>query len=375
MSAYYNEFDPFAAAWLRELIKSGFIPEGDVDERSIVDVSPDDLKGYTQCHFFAGIGGWAFAARLAGIPDDFPLWTGSCPCQSFSTAGQKKGFDDERHLWPTFFKLIEARKPPIVAGEQVEAAIRFGWLDLVAGDLQRCGYAVGAAVLPAASIGAPHIRKRLYWGGVGVTPKSLPDSYSSRQSEFFANVAANASEPEDVQRQPSLFDVPLADTDGHGRAARQIQPKSCDSRTSESAGRDQSALENAAGDRLERFDQYQPATREGRTTVDGSGAAYGLADADLFGRRGRRTEGSNRESERLQIGCEKSLPLPSIFWEHCEWRAGIDGTIRPVEPQSFPLAYGVPARVGRLRGYGNAIVPQCAQVFLEELIAAAIEAG
>lgn len=165
MSAYYNEFDPFAAAWLRELIKSGFIPEGDVDERSIVDVSPDDLKGYTQCHFFAGIGGWAFAARLAGIPDDFPLWTGSCPCQSFSTAGQKKGFDDERHLWPTFFKLIEARKPPIVAGEQVEAAIRFGWLDLVAGDLQRCGYAVGAAVLPAASIGAPHIRKRLYWGG------------------------------------------------------------------------------------------------------------------------------------------------------------------------------------------------------------------
>ena len=168
--AYYNEFDPFAAAWLRELIKSGFIPDGDVDERSIADVSPDDLKGYTQCHFFAGIGGWAFAARLAGIPDDFPLWTGSCPCQSFSTAGQKKGFDDERHLWPTFFKLIEARKPPIVAGEQVEAAIRFGWLDLVAGDLQRCGYAVGAAVLSAASIGAPHIRKRLYWGGGWETP-------------------------------------------------------------------------------------------------------------------------------------------------------------------------------------------------------------
>ena len=166
MSAYYNEFDPFAAAWLRELIKSGFIPEGDVDERSIVDVSPDDLKGYTQCHFFAGIGGWALAARLAGIPDDFPLWTGSCPCQSFSTAGQKKGFDDERHLWPIFFKLIEARKPPIVAGEQVEAAIRFGWLDLVAGDLQRCGYAFGAAVLPAASIGAPHIRKRLYFCAV-----------------------------------------------------------------------------------------------------------------------------------------------------------------------------------------------------------------
>ena len=310
MSAYYNEFDPFAAAWLRELIKSGFIPEGDVDERSIVDVSPDDLKGYTQCHFFAGIGGWALAARLAGIPDDFPLWTGSCPCQSFSTAGQKKGFDDERHLWPTFFKLIEARKPPIVAGEQVEAAIRFGWLDLVAGDLQRCGYAFGAAVLPAASIGAPHIRKRLYWGGVGDTPERIYNTYSSRRFE------TSAAKPEAAEQlQPSLFDSP-----------------------------------NANGDQS-------------------------MADADLLGRRGRRTEGSNRESERLQIGCEKSLPLPSIFWERCEWRSGNDGTIRPVEPQSFPLAYGVPARVGRLRGYGNAIVPQCAQVFLEELIAAAIEAG
>ena len=63
MSAYYNEFDPFAAAWLRNLIAQGLIAPGDVDERSIKDVSPDDLRGYTQCHFFAGIGGWSYAAR------------------------------------------------------------------------------------------------------------------------------------------------------------------------------------------------------------------------------------------------------------------------------------------------------------------------
>ena len=84
---YYNEHDAKAAAWMRELIKEGLIADGDVDERSIVDVQPGDLAGYTQCHWFAGIGGWSLALRLAGWPDDRPVWTGSCPCQPFSSAG------------------------------------------------------------------------------------------------------------------------------------------------------------------------------------------------------------------------------------------------------------------------------------------------
>ena len=66
MTAYYNEFDPFAAAWLRELIAAGLVASGDVDERSIVDVQAGDVAGYAQCHFFAGIGGWSYALRLAG---------------------------------------------------------------------------------------------------------------------------------------------------------------------------------------------------------------------------------------------------------------------------------------------------------------------
>ncbi len=84
MTAYYNEFDPAAEAWLRELIKAGEIAPGDVDTRSIEDVRPSDLRGYTQCHFFAGIGGWSLALRMAGWPDDRPVWTGSCPCQPFT---------------------------------------------------------------------------------------------------------------------------------------------------------------------------------------------------------------------------------------------------------------------------------------------------
>src|SRR4030095_3056253 len=91
MSAYYNEIDHAAAEWLRALIAAGLIPAGDVDERSIADVGPHDLAGYDQCHFFAGIGGWPYALRLAGWPDDRSVWTGSCPCPPFSPAGEGSG--------------------------------------------------------------------------------------------------------------------------------------------------------------------------------------------------------------------------------------------------------------------------------------------
>jgi len=131
MGAYYNENDPFAAAWLRELIKAGLIADGEVDERSIVDVSPDDLRGFVQCHFFAGIGGWSYALRLAGWPDDRAVWTGSCPCQPFSSAGKGDGADDSRHLWPAWFRLIAECRPVAVFGEQVASADGLGWLDRV----------------------------------------------------------------------------------------------------------------------------------------------------------------------------------------------------------------------------------------------------
>lgn len=163
MAAYYNEIEPFAALWLRNLIAAGHIAAGDVDTRSIIEVKPDDLRGYTQCHFFAGIGGWSAGLRLAGWPDDRPVWTGSCPCQPFSTAGEQRGSDDVRHLWPTFFRLIAECSPATVFGEQVAGAAGLAWLDHVCADLEGSGYAAAAAIVPACGVGAPHRRDRLWW--------------------------------------------------------------------------------------------------------------------------------------------------------------------------------------------------------------------
>jgi DNA (cytosine-5)-methyltransferase 1 len=178
---YYNEHDKKAAAWIRELISAGVIAPGEVDERSIADVKSTELARYVQCHFFAGIGGWSYALRLAGWPDNRAVWTGSCPCQPLSCAGKCRGEKDERHLWPEFYRLISKRKPSTVLGEQVASKDGLEWLNGISLDLEELGYAVGSADLPAASVGAPHIRQRFFWvadseggdGGLSIQPGGL----------------------------------------------------------------------------------------------------------------------------------------------------------------------------------------------------------
>lgn len=181
---YYNEWDKYAAQWLRNLIHERLIPDGHVDDRSITDVEPSDLDGYTQCHFFAGIAGWSYALQLAGWPEDREIWTGSCPCQPFSVAGQGAGQDDPRHLWPHMFRLIRAKRPAVFMGEQVYAAVGKGWLDGVFADLEGEGYACGAIGVPACAVNAPHRRDRLWFvadsrsaRGEGLEPAECPGSF------------------------------------------------------------------------------------------------------------------------------------------------------------------------------------------------------
>jgi len=163
MTAYYNEFDPKAAAWLRQLIINGDIADGVVDERSITEVQADDLNGFTQHHFFAGIGVWSYALRNAGWSDHRPVATASLPCQPFSAAGNQKGKEDERHLLPHFLELVGQCNFHTIFGEQVETAIKHGWLDDLYAEMENQDYSVGSAIIGAHSLGKAHIRKRIYW--------------------------------------------------------------------------------------------------------------------------------------------------------------------------------------------------------------------
>lgn len=161
-SAFYNDNDAYAAAWTRNLIAAGEIAAGVVDERSIRDLQPSDVASFRQCHFFSGIGVWSRALRDAGWPDDVNVWSGSCPCQGWSSAGKRRGFSDDRHLWPEWFRLISACRPSLVVGEQVASKDGLAWLDAVLDDLEGADYACQAFDLPACSVGAPHRRQRLY---------------------------------------------------------------------------------------------------------------------------------------------------------------------------------------------------------------------
>nr|WP_246290759.1 DNA cytosine methyltransferase [Paraburkholderia fynbosensis] len=119
--------------------------------------------GFIQCHYFAGIGVWSSALRLAGWPDDRPVWTGYCPCQPFSQAGKGAGFADARHLWPARHNLISECRPPVIFGEQLVSKDVDPWIDLVFDDLEAMEYAGAANPFPSAGVGAPHIRDRTFF--------------------------------------------------------------------------------------------------------------------------------------------------------------------------------------------------------------------
>lgn len=297
--AYYNEIDRKAAAWLRELIKGGHIAPGEVDERDLRDVTPSDLRGFIQHHFFAGIGVWSYALRLAGWPDDKPVWTGSCPCQPFSAAGKGTGFADERHLWPAWHWLIKEFRPSRIFGEQVASKDGIAWLDLVSSDLEGEGYSVGPVVLPACGIGAPHIRSRLWF---------------------------------------------VADSDGGNSSTEREQRGGQYGLLAED--RSSSQLAHAV---LERS--------QGRPEL----AQSERASAPLLCEPSFMDHSNNRRSTIQKSGAKLGEPGPvNGYWGDSEWIFCRDEKYRPVEPGAFPLVNGAPARMGRLRGYGNAIVAQVA---------------
>ena len=382
---YYNEYDRKTAAWLRELIKAGAIPDGHVDERSIADVQPTDLAGYTQCHFFAGIGGWSYALQLAGWPSDRPVWTGSCPCQPFSAAGKGLAQADERHLWPVFFDLIRQCRPEHVFGEQVASAIGHGWLDGVSSDLEAEGYACGATVLGAHSVNSPHQRQRLYWVAHsesarrrqharairGATAEGVRKSEGQDiwRTEWEAGRACNSSAVDglDDARRPS--DERRGELGNVGRTAGEEQGEARQRQRSGDA--DSDSVQDDCGLVLsdcdgcsQRGDATTPAGYRNPANAAGCGIDWVAHTNEKRRGKLRRCQGQK------QPDADKQPTDGGSFWSeftlvHCR-----DGKIRrvPTEPAFFPLAHGIPARVVRLRGYGNAIVPECAKIFIEAFL-------
>ena len=309
---YYNENDPKAAQWLRNLITAGLIPPGHVDDRSIAEVTGADLDGYTQCHFFAGIGGWSYALQLAGWPVDRPVWTGSCPCQPFSCSGKRKGEADERHLWPEMHRLIRERRPATCFGEQVASDDGCRWLAGVFADLEAMEYRVAGADLCAAGEAAPHIRQRLFWVAHANGHAHRADS---RQSD--------------------------AGADGRGYVGGSCKADGI----CEFCG---------YGFDIKLLGRYGCPNCEG----DGVGLTIGTRLERLAG------DGSHGHQPG-RVGAVQGGPVAAAgAWSDYSLRPFRDGKVRRVEPGTFPVADGVPGRMVKLRGYGNAIVPQVAATFI-----------
>jgi DNA (cytosine-5)-methyltransferase 1 len=329
VTAYYNEFDRQKAAWLRNLIEEGEVAHGIVDERSIEEVQPDDLAGFTQHHFFAGIGLWSLCLRRAGWPDDRPVWTGSCPCGPFSIAGKQEGFEDPRHLWPEWFRLIGERRPRVVFGEQSDQAL--AWLDLVQGDLEGRGYAFGAVDIPAAGFGGAHRRNRL--GFVADTDHA--EWWSDRAPWHDGHWPKTGR----VKSYGHLGDGGPGLGVGHAGGARRGRNAGADDRTqTESAG----ARLFARG----LSDQPGPPSATGGPGVaQGDTCLAGLPDAQLGVV--RRAWGWGEGGAVEQSG--------DPLWAGVDWLLCRDSKWRPIESGLSPLVDASPARMVRLRGYGDGI--------------------
>jgi DNA (cytosine-5)-methyltransferase 1 len=414
---YYNEFDKQKAAWLRELIAQGAVARGEVDERDIKDIRPSELKGYRQCHFFAGIGVWSYALRLAGWPDEREVWTGSCPCGPFSEAGKRAGFADERHLWPYWFHLIEhGRSSGIpVFGEQVASKGGLAWLDLVQSDLEGTQNAFWAMDLCAAGFGTPHIRQRLYW--VASRARAMGDTTTQRLSLWPSEEIPGSGSCSLSERSSDACSLGIAPSEGQqgredfsrdcGKELQALERAGSITHPSDSVGSLVDADgRNTSTERQQRGRQQRFLAPD--CSVDPSDSVGSLEHSEGIGRRRRPDNEDGRWGELSPSDSGPAEPGPvNGFWAGATWIRCTDGKYRAVESidartiESWPVAMadGVAADLGlvriegsgaqgreawegfvwplihkgkartsRLRGYGDAIVAQQAAEFIRAVV-------
>lgn len=320
----YNEIDSFAAEWIRQLSQRDAIAPGLVDNRSVEDLEPAQLIQYTQCHFFAGIGAWSYALRLAGWPDDLPVWTASLPCQPFSVSGKRRGAADERHLWPLFFWLVRQCRPRVIFGEQVSSADGVAWFDTVSNDLEAAGYTTAALDLCAAGVGAPHIRQRLYWV-----------AYTNGDESICGVIGRRAAGTDATERHRSATGSGCSGVIG---------------------------MADTGSDRRPGF-WPEAATKKGRSSGFSAGGELAI-----------RPEGCPVSN----FGDSRAMAAAG-FWHSPDWIDCRSGKKRPIEPGTCPLVDGIAfesmgrgrsrsLRPALLKGYGNSIVAPLAAEFIRSFV-------
>lgn len=251
--------------------------------------------------------------------DELPqvdLIVGGYPCQPFSAAGQRRGAKDDRHLWPYLFAAVRCLRPAWALFENVAGHVSLG-LDDVCADLEGEGYAVRPLLIPACAVDAPHRRARVFIvahapgrGRDGVALQQGPGATWRGRSPELGTSGALA-DPESLGRgegEPEPI-IPQRIADAHGACAA-------------------SPVGDTNGARL-----------------------------PLPQQRGESDQAEREETTRAAVG-----QRGRAHWADAEWVLCRDGKLRAAPSGVHLLAHGVPGRVGQVKGYGNAVVPQVVEV-------------
>lgn len=441
---FYNDNDPRICAWLEELQSSNLIPKGKVDGRDIRKLKSKDLRGFTQHHFFCGIGGWPAALELAGWPTDRPVWSASLPCQPWSAAGKQKGTKDERDLCPAFLELVRELRPETIFGEQVASNLTVGcigdtdgeseeegspilrgfekligtidgetdektsvWLDRVSDELEKEGYTIGAVVLPACSVGAPHRRYRIFWVANRQDIKHERSRDSRQWREGFANCGdVSLSDAECSERRalngscgdegrnglpqreegPGRIGVDSEDGKLENSDSRRWNARRPEPRPSEAGSQPGFSGQNISVGQSDSSGS-QPGQQAAQRNGHWHSAEPASGELAKSSQSGLEMEGHSKHEQGQNGIWQASLTGDASrrgYWSNFELCHFTDGKIRRIEPGTFPVAPRLPkgmvpgsnpslsevqntfeARSWRLHGYGNSIVIQLAAEFLK----------
>tara|TARA_R110002153_G_scaffold21114_3_gene70885 strand:- start:117 stop:1250 length:1134 start_codon:yes stop_codon:yes gene_type:complete len=310
--------------------------------------------------------------ELANDPErlvrECDIITAGYPCQPFSVAGRQKGEEDPRHIYPYISKIIASKRPSWVVFENVGGHIALG-LDKVLADLALKDYATRVFIIPAASVGAPHKRDRLWIIGRNVGDSKHNGSSATEIGGINEENARRASEGKDQTEQSQGTggrghneDVPNSESQRTGTNDEGIWQRS-----GRTGGGEGTAMAHTISEGLEgRIGNSQGGERQilsteqhNRDEVWSASGRYGGENREgqeenvAHPKSEQSASSDNRGEQRTASESEQRKPRGSSSWggRGCNWA---------VEPNVGRVAHGVPRRVDRIKGLGNAIVPQIA---------------